>query len=104
MYLQSLQVAMLTNVFSSTCRTNLMKKYSMSSAFWDVLMGGGPRRSGEAGLVGAAEEPAVGMILAGGWGTACPSDASSLSPTSRLFKLNSSPEDGSRSACSPCTT
>ena len=67
-------------------------------------MGGGTRRSGEAGLVGAAEEPAVGMMLAGECGTACPSDASSLSPTSRLFKLNSSPEDGSRSACSPRTT
>jgi hypothetical protein len=74
----------------------------MSSAFLDELEGGGTRRSGEVGLVGAAEEPAVGLMLAGERGTACSSDSSVLSLVFTLFKLNSSPEDGPCSECSPC--
>jgi len=79
----------------------------MSSAPRGGFGGGGARRSGVVALVGAAEDPAVGSMLAGELdrgGAACPPDSSLLSLKSALSKLKTSSDDESFSVRPPPTT
>jgi hypothetical protein len=100
-HLQSLQMA-----FSPV----LTKKYAMSGAVRGGFGGGGARSSGEVALVGAGEDPAVGLMLAGDCdrgGAACSLDSSLLSlPEIGSSKLNTSSDDEScdLSVRPPCAT
>jgi len=65
-------------------------------------MGGGARRTGEAGLVGTDSDPTVGSMLAGECdqdSTVCPPDSSLLSFALGSPKSNTSAEDKSCGVC-----
>jgi hypothetical protein len=73
-------------------------KISLAMCRQGPFNGGKARRSREAGLVGAADDPAVGSMLAGEWErgkTACPSgnpSSSSFDFSDRLRKWTDSPD------------